>query len=123
MASPYQRKKNQKKISCDQCSHTSSTKGNMKKHKKAVHWKIKDYQCSECDKCFSEKSSLEAHDLFSKINKVQCFSCYKSFCHKDDLNKHTREIHMKIQNYQCSQCEKSFSQKQNLAIHFKRIHT
>ena len=46
---------------CEICDYSSSTKGKLKLHVKAVHEKKKLFKCVICDKNFSQKSSLKTH--------------------------------------------------------------
>ena len=50
----------------------------LRYHVKAVHLKIKDYQCNNCDQAFSYKHILEEH---------------------------VNSLHLKIKDYNCDECE------------------
>ena len=50
---------------CDVCGSEFSQAGNMKRHKKQVHLKIRDHICSVCDIGFSTSSDLKAENIFS----------------------------------------------------------
>ena len=70
-------------------------------------------KCDKCDKNFSSKFNLRAHER--KI-KYSCEKCQDSFCSRGGLSAHMKTKHGK-QELQCSNCDTVFSTKQNLKIH------
>ncbi|XP_046408709.1 zinc finger protein 184-like [Ischnura elegans] len=86
------------------------------------HTAKKPYSCSECDKSFSERSTLVSHiRTHTKEKPYSCNECEKSFSDRSSFVRHMR-IHTKEKPYSCNQCDKSFSDKSNLVSHF-RTHT
>ncbi|XP_073453363.1 gastrula zinc finger protein XlCGF66.1-like isoform X2 [Aquarana catesbeiana] len=82
----------------------------------------KRYSCSECGKCFAQKSGLGRHERNHRGNyDYTCSHCGKSFTQKAYLVVHER-IHTKEKPFSCSVCGKCFNQKPNLLIH-ERIHS
>merc|ERR1712150_6296 len=49
------------KYECNQCSHVATDKGNLSKHIKVVHLKIRNYECENCSKTFSTMFNLKDH--------------------------------------------------------------
>ncbi|XP_077136701.1 uncharacterized protein LOC143793535 [Ranitomeya variabilis] len=82
----------------------------------------KPYSCSECGKCFTDKSKCVIHErIHTGENPFSCSECGKSFTDKGYLIRHLR-IHTGQNPFSCSECEKSFKHKRSLIRH-QRIHT
>ncbi|XP_069610685.1 oocyte zinc finger protein XlCOF22-like [Ranitomeya imitator] len=82
----------------------------------------KSFSCSECGKCFNQKSDLVFHHRKHTGEKpFSCSECGKCFKHKGELVTHQR-THTGEKPFSCSECGKCYSQKGNLDKH-KRTHT
>ncbi|XP_073418359.1 uncharacterized protein [Dendrobates tinctorius] len=82
----------------------------------------KPYSCSECGKCFTNKTKFVTHERIHTGEKpFSCSECGKAFTDKGNLNKHQR-IHTGETPYSCSECGKSYTDKGSLFRH-QRIHT
>ena len=74
---------------CDICGHVSKYARDLKKHKKSVHEKIKDHECTYCGKKFSNKGNLNMHQsIHTGITQFQCHLCGKQCRRKNELEKH-----------------------------------
>ncbi|XP_030050372.1 gastrula zinc finger protein XlCGF26.1 isoform X2 [Microcaecilia unicolor] len=83
----------------------------------------KPFKCSECDKCFTRKASLQLHRMIHAGDKpFKCSECDKSFCQKSELQRHNKMAHVEDKPFKCSECDKCFSQKRDLERH-KITHT
>ncbi|XP_077109777.1 oocyte zinc finger protein XlCOF8.4-like [Ranitomeya variabilis] len=82
----------------------------------------KTFQCSECETCFADQSSLVLHQrIHIREKSLSCSECGKRFKQKSDLVIHQR-IHTGEKPYSCSECGRSFNQKTHLNRHLS-VHT
>ncbi|XP_018413331.1 PREDICTED: gastrula zinc finger protein XlCGF67.1-like [Nanorana parkeri] len=102
--------------------HSALTGGATLISQQRTHNGKKRYSCSECGKCFAQKSGLGRHERNHRgTYDYTCSHCGKSFTQKAYLVVHER-IHTNEKPFSCSVCGKCFNQKPNLLIH-KRIHS
>ena len=68
--------------------------------RKFVHLKIKDFQCSDCNKAFYAKCTLDKHrnSVHLNIRDLQCNDCDKTFSDKWTLGQHRKSIHLKVKD-------------------------
>ncbi|XP_073407893.1 uncharacterized protein [Dendrobates tinctorius] len=113
--------KGKKRYSCSECGKCFTNKSKFVKHE-IIHTKEKPFSCSECGKCFLYKSDLATHERSHTGEKpFSCLECGKAFSLKWNLITH-QKIHTGEKPYSCSECRKSFTDKGNLITH-QRTHT
>ncbi|KFO33955.1 zinc finger protein 22 [Fukomys damarensis] len=82
----------------------------------------KPYKCTDCEKSFSQNSTLFQHQKIHTGKKShKCADCGKSFFQSSNLIQH-RRIHTGEKPYKCDECGERFKQSSNLIQH-QRIHT
>ncbi|XP_073415602.1 uncharacterized protein [Dendrobates tinctorius] len=113
--------KRKKSYSCSECERCFTQKSYLYRHQK-IHTGEKLFSCSECGKCFFSKSYLVRHQRSHTGPKLfSCSECGKCYCTKSYLVTHQR-IHTGEKPFSCSECGKRFNQTSHLFKHL-RIHT
>ncbi|XP_073417661.1 uncharacterized protein [Dendrobates tinctorius] len=109
--------------SSDSLLTTKENQSHKKGNKKQTAPKAKNsYSCSECGKCFAQKSNFVAHQRTHTGEKpFSCSECGKCFAHKSYFVTHQR-THTGEKPFSCSECGKCFAQKSHFVTH-KRTHT
>ena len=90
------------KKNCEYCGKRFPNNGNVGRHIRTVHNGERSHECSQCERKFQQKSSLERHTAAHKRGfswkagegSYTCDLCDKAFSNKSNLNKH-RNKHTK----------------------------
>ncbi|XP_069606133.1 gastrula zinc finger protein XlCGF57.1-like isoform X2 [Ranitomeya imitator] len=101
---------------CSECGKCFHQKSNFMIHMK-THTGEKPFYCEECGKYFNQKSDLFRHQRIHTGEKpYSCSECTKCFNQKSCLLRHQR-IHSAVKPFSCSECGKCFNRKSNLITH------
>lgn len=120
--SPVVRNASAPQLGCNICNRTFSLQAHLDYHQKKHHSKIKPYECSLCNKSFTQVTGLSQHmKTHSGIRPFVCSICSKAFRQKAGLDQHMR-IHSKVKPYLCLICNRAFTQSAHLSQHM-RLHT
>ena len=85
--------------------------------KKEVQDYLRLRRCDQCDKLFSNISSLKIHLLVHSGEKpLVCDQCDRSFSRATHLKRH-KYSHTEEKKFGCDQCEKRFSERATLKSH------
>ena len=99
---------------CEVCGRGFTQAGNLSKHVKTLHSKVKPFKCQECDKEFAVKQELTRH--FSRVHSSdkphQCKHCGKKYGIHSDLTQH-----MHTHKNRCSNCGTKFKSGEELQRH------
>jgi len=89
-------------------------------HVKYFHERIRNYECSYCEKKFQAKKLLYNHVQSIHLGeKTRCPDCHKDIS-VDNFSRHVRETHEKVRK-PCPHCDKEFAMS-NLSRHIRQVH-
>ena len=93
-------------------------------HIKAVHEKIKDYACDQCEYRIGSRSNLNAHvkAVHEKVRTFSCGDCSFTTFKKSNLLTHIKGVHEKLKQFKCEECDYGSALKFNLETHIKSVH-
>jgi hypothetical protein len=113
-----------KPVKCDQCDVVCSAAGNLKRHIKMIHDKIKDYACDQCEYKCSIIGTLNRHIkmIHLRIQDHLCDQCEFKSSEASNLQTHVKAVHDKIRDHSCDQCEFTCSEASNLRDHVDAVH-
>ena len=103
---------------CDSCDFRATHSEHLFRHINAVHLRLKNYSCGECDAKFSTPFSLKRHaDVKHKGVRHNCEQCDYKATRLSHLRKHFESVHLKIRKYACQECDAKFAQHSHLKRH------
>ncbi len=110
---------------CPECNAAFSEKGNMNKHIKAAHQKVRNHRCTEpnCNAAFVFQDGLTRHIamVHRNVRPFGCPSCDKTFKQRAHAQKHYLSVHQKVRPCVCH-CGAGFRENYNLRMHQRTVH-
>ena len=106
------------------CDISSKSFDDVKRHKIAVHDKLRPYSCKYCDKSFNDTSALGRHHaihLAKGEKKFKCNLCDSKFSTKGYLDRH--KIAHDNQYFECHLCGSTLKGKYPFNEHVKSHET
>ncbi|XP_053677002.1 zinc finger protein 501-like [Anopheles nili] len=88
----------EKRFTCDQCEQVFSNSGNLTRHVRLVHHRVKAFKCSYCHRSFGKAETLKHHVMTHTGEKPhECAICFKRFIQLVALQTHTK-VHAECTN-------------------------
>ena len=110
-----------KQFECSDCDKVFTDKSNLSKHKKSIHQGL-TYNCDRCDQTFAYSQGLQRHKRsVHEGERFECKICQKTFSQAENLSRHKRSVHEGLR-FECQICKKTFSQKPHLNDHILTVH-
>ncbi len=108
---------------CDICNKSFFDRRNLRKHKLAVHEKVKNWTCQICGQAFFRKKNCDRHIdiIHNKLTPYSCPTCHKSFARSELLKIHELS-HGNGHPFQCELCPSFFTTKHHLERHVRGVH-
>ncbi|XP_029167660.1 zinc finger protein 62 homolog [Nylanderia fulva] len=108
---------NQAEYNCHLCLKDFGTLSSLIRHRKNIHYDLKDYFCDICHKSFAGKTAMEDHRrIHIGERPYLCDMCGKLFRCKTNLRIHI-QIHIGDLPYRCVFCDKGFISKRDVLLH------
>ena len=67
--------------------------------------------------------SVHEGQKISHEDRTPCSECNKDFYNKYTLEKHVREIHLKLKRFKCELCSNAFVRQNHLNVHIRKKHS
>ncbi|XP_041983729.1 zinc finger protein 624-like isoform X3 [Aricia agestis] len=108
---------------CEQCGRMFATKTLLLDHT-ATHTGEKRFKCDSCDKAFTNKKNLRAHQNVHgvQVSTHRCPYCEREFFHYQNCNRHVKTVHKGVKQFQCEICGKEFTSAAGQRAHVDHVH-
>ncbi|XP_014474772.1 PREDICTED: zinc finger protein 62-like isoform X1 [Dinoponera quadriceps] len=117
-------------FTCKICkAYKSATMVKLLTHMR-VHSETREYECSECGKCFKQASQLRNHRVMHLDRKTlevtrwytskKCDTCGKTYANSKCLKNHIQAVHSKLRPYVCNVCGHASARKAMLQMHYRQ---
>ncbi|XP_012274482.1 zinc finger protein 93 [Orussus abietinus] len=116
-------------LTCKICkAYKSATMVKLLTHMR-VHSESREFECTECGKCFKQPSQLRNHRVMHIDRKTAeprwytsktCEICGKTYADSKCLKNHIQAVHSKLRPYVCNVCGHSSARKAMLQMHLRQ---
>lgn len=109
--------KTDKKYECTKCEKQFSQRQSLSRHKQSICGTVK-FSCSKCKKVLKRKDSLNQHMRLCKGKKeLKCQVCDKEFTYTWFLQRHIKQSHTEKKSFKCLQCNLVYKREDHLKKH------
>jgi len=115
-------------LHCELCNYKVSrtNKSNYHRHIRAVHLKLKELTCPECDYSTSNRWDIDKHlkSIHYKVKDFSCPSCPYKSSYKYILERHEKAVHSRVKDFLCpyDECDFTATLNKYLSRHIKNVH-
>ena len=106
-----------KPYQCQSCKSNFNSNGELDRHTKYIHTRVKSQHCTECDYRCIEKEKLRRHmRIHTGERPYQCTDCSYAAADMFKIKRH-RRTHTGEKPYKCDICMMRFTQSNSLKEH------
>ena len=112
---------------CEYCLVKSKNAIIRLKHEETIHKIIGKFKCEQCDKLYSNRTSLNyhvasKHESDEEKKSFMCELCNSEFTSDASLCRHVETVHQPSTEIKCETCGEDFTRADNLKRHLKEKH-
>lgn len=109
---------------CSMCDSVFAQRGQLSRHIRRVHEKLRPHVCDFCGRPFGARSDRTRHIqlVHNKVRDFACEICGFKFQARTHLEAHVRTVHDRERPFKCEQCGSSFGLRSNLLTHERTVH-
>ena len=112
---------------CEYCLVKSKSEMERIKHEEIMHKNLSKFKCKQCDKTYSNNTSLKyhmttKHERNEEEKSFMCELCNSDFTSETSLSRHVETMHQQPAAINCETCGEVFSREDNLKRHMQEKH-
>ncbi len=100
---------------CSQCDKTFSSRGSLNQHTQ-LHTGQFRYYCTVCRKGFNAPTNFKQHMRAHEGLRYHCEYCSKPFASQQNLRNHL-SVHTGNYRFHCETCQQGFNDKNKFSLH------
>jgi KRAB domain-containing zinc finger protein len=113
-------------VLCDLCAWSTTDKYHLEVHVKAVHLRVKEHKCDQCEYTSAYILAVRNHKknvhVYNPKDK-KCKLCDFTTCHVNSLRGHVLAVHAGCRSHVCDKCNFAAVHAVALRVHNKAAHS